>query len=187
VARGADLDCVTLAAQVHAAYTGFLEEAGRHPAEEPVGWHAGLKLPVSTLCAILAGEAYIHGWDIARALRRPWRLDPQDARTIFLGLLPALPHYVDPQRAARCTATFDVRLRGDPAAHAILAFDHGRLAIRPPAGQRIDCRISADPATHLLVTYGRTGPLLPTLRGKITAGGPRPWLGLRLPRLFRKP
>jgi hypothetical protein len=122
-----------------------------------------------------------------RALRRPWRLDSQDARTIFLGLLPALPHYVDPQRAARCTATFDVRLRGDPAARAILAFDHGRLAIRPADGQRTDCRISADPATHLLVTYGRSGPLLPTLRGKITAGGPRPWLGLRLPRLFRKP
>jgi hypothetical protein len=41
-----------------------------------VGWHAGLRLPVSTWCAIFAGEAYIHGWDIARALRRPWRHPP---------------------------------------------------------------------------------------------------------------
>jgi hypothetical protein len=51
----------------------------------------------------------------------------------------------------------------------------------------IACRISADPAAHLLVTYGRAGPLGPALRGKITAGGRKPWLGLRLPRLFRQP
>jgi hypothetical protein len=142
---------------------------------------------VSTLCAILAGEAYIHGWDIARALRRPWRLDPEDMRTIFLGLLPVLPHYVDQRRAAGRTATFDVRLRGDPAARAIFASDRGRLTIQPPDGQRVDCRISADPAAHLLVTYGRSGLLGPALRGKITASGRKPWLGLRLPRLFRQP
>jgi hypothetical protein len=187
VARVAELDCAALAAQVHHAYSGFLEEARRHAAEELVGWHADLRLPVSALCAILAGEAYIHGRDIARALRRPWRLDPRDARTIFLGLLPVLPHYVDPRRAARCTATFDIRLRGDPAAHATFAFHHGRLTIGPPDGQPVDCRISADPAAQLLVTYGRSGPLRPALRGRITAGGRKPWLGLRLPRLFRKP
>jgi hypothetical protein len=118
-----------------------------------VGWHADLKLPVST----------------------------------FLGLLPVLPYYVDPQRAAGLTATFDVRLRGDPAARAVFAFDRGRLAIQPPSGQRVDCRTSADPATHLLVTYGRCGPLAPALRGKISASGRRPWLGPRLPGLFRRP
>jgi len=50
------------------------------------------------LCAVLAGEAYIHGWDIARALHAAWRLDPRDMRTIFTGTLPVLPHYVDPAR-----------------------------------------------------------------------------------------
>jgi hypothetical protein len=169
-----------------AAVVGRLApDAGQPLGDQPL-WHE-VQQPVSTLCAILAGEAYIHGWDIAGALRRPWRLDPEDMRTIFLGLLPVLPHYVDPRRAAHCTAIFDVRLRGDPAARAILAFDHGRLAIQPPDGQRVDCRISADPAAHLLVTYGRCGPLLPALRGRITAAGRKPWLGLWLPRLFRKP
>jgi hypothetical protein len=76
---------------------------------------------------------------------------------------------------------------GDPAARAVFAFDRGRLAIQPPDGQRVDCRISADPAAHLLVTYGRSGPLGPALRGKITAGGRKPWLGLRPPWLFRQP
>jgi uncharacterized protein (TIGR03083 family) len=95
------LDCTTLAARVDDAYAGFLAEARRHPAEEAVGWHAGLKLPVATLCAILAGEAYIHGWDIARALRRPWPLDPHDMRTIFLGLLPVLPTTSTPSAPPR--------------------------------------------------------------------------------------
>lgn len=151
VTGGADLDCAALAAQVQQAYDGFLQEARRRPAEQLAGWHAGLKLPVSTLCAILAGEAYIHGWDIARALRRPWRLDPENMRTIFLGLLPVLPHYLD--RAARRRAHRDLRrpparrpcrprhlrVRPRPAHHPATGRAAGRLPHlrrprRPPAG-----------------------------------------------------
>jgi hypothetical protein len=187
VAEAAHLDCATLAHRVHAAYTDFLRQARCRSADELVDWHGGIQLPVATLCAILAGEAYIHGWDISRALRTPWRLDPGDMRTIFTGLLPVLPYYVDPRRAAGCTATFDVRLRGSPPARAALAFVNGQLTVQPRPAQLADCRISADPATYLLVTYGRSGALVPALTGKITATGRRPWLGLTLPRLFRKP
>ena len=187
VADAAQLDCATLAHRIRDAYAEFLEEAGRRSADELVGWHAGIQLPVATVCAILAGEAYIHGRDIARPLHAPWPLDPDDMRTIFTGLLPVLPYYVDPHRAAGFTATFDVRLRGSPPASATLTFARGQLSIHPPAGQPADCRISADPAAYLLVTYGRSGPIIPTLAGKITATGRKPWLGLTLPRLFRKP
>jgi len=186
-ASAAHLDCASLAARVRDDYAGFLGEARRHPADELIGWHAGLQLPAATVCAILAGEAYIHGWDIARALRAPWRLDPRDMRTIFTGLLPVLPHYVDPQRAAGCTATFDLRLRGDPPTGAVLSFTGGRLTVQAPAGQHAHCRISADPGTYLLITYGRSGPLIPALTGKITASGRQPWLGVKLPQMFRNP
>ncbi|MGN6175511.1 MAG: maleylpyruvate isomerase family mycothiol-dependent enzyme [Streptosporangiaceae bacterium] len=187
VSRVAQLDCASLAPRIRRDYADFLEEACRHPADELVSWHGDLKLPVATLCAILAGEAYIHGWDVARGLHVPWWLDPQDMRTIFVGLLPVLPHYVDPRRAAGCTATFDVRLRGDPPARAVLVFTRGQLTVQAHIGQRAHCRISADPATYLLVTYGRSGPLIPALTGRITASGGKPWLALRLPRMFRKP
>ena len=80
-----------------------------------------------------------------------------------------------------------MRLRGDPPAGAVLVFTNGRLTVQAPAGQHADCRISADPATYLLITYGRSGPLIPTLTGKITASGRKPWLGLKLPQMFRKP
>ena len=55
------------------------------------------------------------------------------------------------------------------------------------AGQLAQCRISADPGTYMLVTYGRSGAVIPVLTGKITASGRRPWLGLKLPLLFRNP
>lgn len=185
VAAAGGVDCATLAERVGDAYRDFVAEARLHPGDELVGWHAGLRLPTSSVSAILAGEAYIHGWDIARALKRPWPLDPDDMRTIFLGLLPVLPHYVVDADAP--AATFDVRLRGDPDARATFVFDGGELRVSTSAPERVDCRISADPAAFLLVTYGRTGLLKPVLSGRLLAGGRKPWLGLGLPRRFRKP
>jgi len=187
VAAVADLDCAGLAARVADAYGEFLAEARRHPGDDLVGWHGGLQLPSSALCAVLAGEAYVHGWDIARALGRSWPLDPGDMRTTFLGLLPVLPHYVDPEGADGLTATFDIRLRGDPDARATLAFTDGRLSVPESSPDRVDCRISSDPAAFVLITYGRTGLLRPVLAGRILATGRRPWLGLTLPRRFRRP
>jgi uncharacterized protein (TIGR03083 family) len=187
VAAAANLDCVTLAERVGDAYRDFLAEARLRSGDELVGWHGGLQLPSSTLSAVLAGEAYIHGWDVARALQRPWPLDPDDMRTIFLGLLPVLPHYVVRDDADARSASFDVRLRGDPDARATFGFDGGTLRVSPSEPERVDCRISADPAAFLLVTYGRTGLLKPVLSGRILASGRKPWLGLSMPRRFRRP
>jgi uncharacterized protein (TIGR03083 family) len=187
VERARHLDCTALAAEVDRAYADYLDEARRHPGSEPVAWHAGLELPAATVTAILAAEAYVHGWDIANALGVPCRLDGADMCTIFLGLLPLLPHYVDPQRARGVTASFDIRLRHDPPARAILMFDDGHLTTRRSSARRPDCRISADPATYVLVTYGRARPLTAALTGKVVATGRKPWLGLKLASLFRKP
>jgi len=51
----------------------------------------------------------------------------------------------------------------------------------------VDCVISAEPATFLLVNYGRTGPWGPAHTGKVVAWGRRPWLALGLPKTFRAP
>jgi hypothetical protein len=159
----------------------------RRERDELVGWHGDVPLPISTVCAVLAGEAYIHGGDIARALGRPWLLNQDDMRTLFLGLAPLLPHYVDPAGAAGLTARFDIRLRGDPGARADFVFEQGQLTAREHEEARADCRISADPAAFVLIVYGRSGVLAPALEGKVFASGRKPWLGLTLPRRFRRP
>jgi hypothetical protein len=51
-------------------------------------------------------------------------------------------------------------------------------------GGPVDCVVSAEPVTYLLVVYGRLPfrPGAPTRR--IFAKGRRPWLGLRFKNLF---
>ena len=44
-----------------------------------------------------------------------------------------------------------------------------------------------DPASFLLVSYGRIGPLLPSLTGRAVSWGRKGWLGLSMHRLFRAP
>jgi uncharacterized protein (TIGR03083 family) len=151
-----------------------------------VGWHAGLRVPLSTLLAISLGEAIVHGRDIARAGGRPWPVPPDWARTVFEGVLPVLPHYLLPERAVGRACTFDIRLRGRPPVGAVWAIADGHLTVSPAPG-RVDCHISADPWAFIQILYGRTGPVRPALSGRILAWGGRPWLAFLLPSLFRSP
>jgi hypothetical protein len=51
----------------------------------------------------------------------------------------------------------------------------------------VDCVISADPVTYLLVVYGRMPLGRALLRGGMVAWGRRPWLGLCFKSLFFNP
>jgi hypothetical protein len=59
-----------------------------------------------------------------------------------------------------------------------------RLRIEPsPPARWTD--ISADPATFMLMSYDRIGPVLPALSGKVLVWGRRPWLATRLGGVFK--
>jgi SCP-2 sterol transfer family len=153
-----------------------------------VPWHAGLRMPLSTLLAVACGEYLVHGRDIARAAGRRWPVPADWARTVFFGLLPIVPHYLRAEQAHGRPARYDIRLRGEHAARAVFTVEDGVLTVGwPAAGQHADCYLSADPWAFLLVLYGRSGPLKPALTGRILAWGRRPWLAFTLPTLFRKP
>lgn len=81
--------------------------------------------------------------------------------------------------------TYEVRLRGGGPRFVVRVAD-GAAEVRA-AGGPIDCVISADPATFLLVGYGRMPHRRALLRGGMLAGGRRPWLGLRFKDLFFNP
>ena len=181
-------DLPALAGRVEAAVAGLLAAADGHQGDPGVPWHAGLRLPMSTLLAAACGEYLVHGYDIARAARLPWPVSADWARTVFLGLLPVLPHYLLAERARGRPARYDIRLRGEHGARAVFTIADGELAIEAPqAGPPADCYLSADPWAVLLVLYSRSGPLKPGLTGRIVAWGRRPWLALTLPILFRNP
>jgi uncharacterized protein (TIGR03083 family) len=178
----------SLADRVEAAADDLLAAAERLQPDQEVSWHAGLRMPLSTVLAVACGECLVHGRDIARAAGRPWPVPADWARTVFLGLLPVVPHYLRAERAQGRPARYDIRLRGEHAARAVFTIEDGVLTVgTPAAGQRADCYLSADPWALLLVLYGRSGPLKPALSGRILAWGHRPWLAFTLPTLFRKP
>jgi hypothetical protein len=49
----------------------------------------------------------------------------------------------------------------------------------------VDCHISAEPVTFLLMSYNRIGPTMPALSGKVRVWGRRPWLATRLGGVFK--
>jgi uncharacterized protein (TIGR03083 family) len=143
----------------------------------------GVVVPMSTLVAVEIGEVLVHGYDIAGACGLDWPIGSQHAALTVGALLPILPHMIDPTKAAGFDARVEFRIRG--GIEAILAFDDGVLRIEPADGQRVDCRLTVDPATYLLLSFNRIGSTIPTLRGKIVAWGRKPWLAVRMASLFK--
>jgi uncharacterized protein (TIGR03083 family) len=175
----------SLADRIEGGMKEAVEELRGAGADRVVPWIAGLEITTGELAGFIIGEFLVHGYDVARAVGEPWRIDPAHATIVFDAAVPLMPHYVDDEAARGFSAVFDLRMRGGP--RRLLVFDDGRLSVEEPDGRRVDCRISADPTAFLLVGYGRIGPVAPALTGKMLAWGRRPWLGLKLPRLLKQP
>jgi uncharacterized protein (TIGR03083 family) len=147
-------------------------------------FHGGEPVAADVALGILVGELVVHGWDIARAVARPWPIEPGDVELILDGVEPILPGWVDRDRAGDLTATFEIRLRGGTTRR--WSFANGRLAGAATSG-RPDVTISADPVALLLVFYRRQSQWSPILRGRMAAWGRRPWLAFTLVDRFHAP
>lgn len=169
----------------------FAECAGYSPTDLRPWFVEGTRVPVSTLTGHLLNETLMHGYDIARADGRKWRLKPAPAamviRHLFIPLLQELgPRtLVDGEKAAGLRATYDVRIRAGDRLHFI--FDDGQLEVEEAAARKVDCHISADPVAFMMMFWGRRGQWSAIATGKLMAWGRRPWLGLRFKSLIRHP
>jgi uncharacterized protein (TIGR03083 family) len=150
-------------------------------------WYGpGRTRTVDCLTALALGELTVHGHDIATGTRRPWPIPAAHAKLIVGTVCPNMsPLAVRPEAARGAPVTYEVRLRGNGPRYVIEVAD-GTAQVRA-AGGPVDCVISADPATFLLVVYGRTPLYRALLGGGIFATGRRPWLGLRFKTLFFNP
>jgi hypothetical protein len=151
----------------------FLDEVGRRPTGQPVRWYQReIAFDVAHLTCLLVGELVVHGLDIARSAGRPWPIRRPDALLAMSGVLPLLPAYVDRERSAGLDARYGLRLRS--GLRVGLAFADGELTIEAPPAGPIDCHLSVDPTTYLLVSYGRQSQWSGILTGRIVAWGRRP-------------
>lgn len=185
-------DLAVLAELIDARLAGFLAASAPGGPDAPCAWLVeGTSLPMVSLTCHLLNEAVVHGYDIAQATGRPWKIDPRHAALVFQGFLlaafQALPPrtFVDQAKAAGVAACYDVRLRG--GARFFLVFDGGALSVEAPSARRVDCHLSVDPTAFLLVAWARISQWQAIPRGQLVAWGRRPWLGLRLRSLLRNP
>jgi uncharacterized protein (TIGR03083 family) len=141
-----------------------------NPTVEPF---IGVHVPLSTLLAIELAELLVHGYDIARATGLPWRIMPSDAVAAQREFVALLPYLLDKKRSAGVRVSAELRIRGmEPL---WVGVRDGVVELESPAGQKVDFTLSADPATYLLMSFNRVGPLRQLLRGRLLVWGRRPW------------
>jgi uncharacterized protein (TIGR03083 family) len=138
------------------------------------------------LTALALSELTVHGHDIATGTGRPWPISAEHAKLIVGTVCPEMsPLVVRPEAGRGTPVTYEIRLRGNGPRYVIRIAD-GTAEVQA-AGGPVDCVISADPVTYLLVCYGRMSLSRALLRVGMLALGRRPWLGLRFKDLFFNP
>ncbi|MFF3918414.1 maleylpyruvate isomerase family mycothiol-dependent enzyme [Streptomyces sp. NPDC001852] len=140
----------------------------------------------SALASYLLTHMLGHGYDLARALKRPHMVDRARVALCMPFMLSVMPHVADPEATAGLTARYRIRLRGGETFGVSLA--DGTVQVTPGApSQRADCTIMLDPVAFLLIALGRLNPWRAIAQGQVLAWGPRPWLAPRFPALFTAP
>ena len=146
----------------------------------------GQTLTPDCLTALALSELTVHGHDIATGTGRPWPISAEHAKLILGTVCPKMwPLLVRPEAGRGAPVTYEVRVRGNGPRFVVRVAD-GTAEVRAASGP-VDCVISGDPVTFLLVGYGRMPLGRALLRGGVLAWGRRPWLGLRFNDHFANP
>jgi hypothetical protein len=179
-------DLNVLADRIEACAEQYFAECAGRSADELRPWLIqGITLPLSAFTGHLLNETVVHGYDIARAAGRPWRINPAHAALVmdrfFLPLLlsAGISMLVNADTAAGVHATFDVRIRGGSQFHLHFVVDDGALRVETPSARRVDCHLSADPVAFLLVFWNRQSQWPAIAKGQLMAWGRKPWLAPR--------
>lgn len=126
-----------------------------------------------------------HGYDLARALKRPHMIDRDRVALCMPFMLSVMPRVADPTAIAELAARYVIRLRRGAAFGVSLG--DGAIEVTPTALDRPDCTILIEPVTFLLIALGRRNPWRAMGQGQILAWGRKPWLAPRFPTLFTAP
>lgn len=180
-----DWDLHALAKATAETVDRFLAATEGRPGDSPCDWYDKRPSTLAQMTGVMLGEVLLHGYDMAGAVRAPWRIGREEATLVVLGALALLPAYVDERAAHGVRASYAIGIRGGPIVG--VRFEDGSAQVDAPPRLPVDCRISADPVALLLVSYGRIGPWGPALRGRMLAWGRKPWLAPRFASLILNP
>lgn len=150
----------------------------------PIVTADSLVLEPAFMTCLLLGEQLVHGLDIARATGRAWTISREDALLVVPAALALAPNYLRQSRTRGLHVSFELRMRG--GGRYRIAVDDGTAVVSAADG-KADCVITADPVTFLLIGFGRVSQWPQILRGKLLAGGRKPWLAAKFGTLLASP
>jgi uncharacterized protein (TIGR03083 family) len=176
----------SLTARMRADVARILDRCADRDPGTPIGWLGGSTVPLAGMVAHLTNEFEVHGWDVARAVRLPYRVPRPEAAQFFeyfvvgilrhgYGRLLETDDRLPPLRVA-------VEFRSRWTTPATLLLDGG-LVTPATAPTRPDVRLTFDPVCLNLMLFGRVSRARAVLSGGLRVRGPRPWL---LPAFLRK-
>jgi hypothetical protein len=180
----------TLAGRIDATVDSILLAAPTTDWNRTAAWLGGLTATPAGVLGHLTAEMLVHGRDIARAARLPYRMSPDAARAFFETFLvdvlesPEIAAFAGEGRGASTCLSWEVRLRGS----APVAFEVADGVVRSrAAGGRVDVRISAEPIAMLLLMFDRLSSARAALTGRVRLAGRRPWRVRELMTLMTMP
>lgn len=178
-------DLRRLAGLLEDAAETYLGAAAAADPETPISTPNGLLVGAPTMTSLLLGEQLVHGLDIARAAKLDWHIEGRDALAVIPAVLALAPQYLRSARAAGVHCSFELRMRGGQRYR--MTVDNGAATVGIASEHRSDCVITADPVAFLLLGYGRIPIWTPVVRGRLRAGGRKPWLAMKFGTLLESP
>ncbi len=185
-------DLAVLADRIEERAEEYFGECVGHSPDESRPWLVeGTTVPLSALTCHLLNETVMHGYDIAHAAGRTWRIEPTHAAMVMRQFLVPVLQTVDPRtfvnakKAAGLQATYQLHLQGGERFNFV--FNDGSLRVEEPSARRVDCHISADPAAFFMVFWDRQSQWNAIAKGQLVAWGRKPWLGFKFRSLVRNP
>ncbi|MFG2432496.1 maleylpyruvate isomerase family mycothiol-dependent enzyme [Streptomyces sp. NPDC048590] len=177
-------DAEPLAAMIVEQAEAYLGAAAERPS------HETLMTPLGPMTRAVLGSYLLthmlgHGYDLARALKRPHMVDRARAVLTLPFMTGVMPRVTDAKTTVGLTARYSVRLWGGD--HFGVTFTDGRATVGSRVPERADCTISIEPATFLLMALGRCAPANAIARGRVYVWGRKPWIGPRFPTYFKAP
>jgi uncharacterized protein (TIGR03083 family) len=146
-----DRDGSRLADLIVSRTEAFVQTASTLPSNRMFQTPMG-RIDTATATSYILTHLMIHGSAIAKALNKPYPIDPVHLELALPFLRYVMPSLLDKRAAGRLKACFDLRLRGG-SSFAVVVQD-GEAIVESIPSRRVDCHISADPVAFSCWQWG---------------------------------
>jgi uncharacterized protein (TIGR03083 family) len=168
----------------------MLAASRNHDPAETFSWLGGARVPLAGMFAHMVNELLIHGNDIARAVKAPWAMPPEDAALFFdlfyVGLASGNPGRLLEGSKRPLKRRIAVEFRSGYTTPVTVVVRNGNVSIEP-ISPGADATVRFDPATLNMMMFGRISKPRAVLTRKIVISGRRPWLMPAFLRTVRLP